>query len=243
MINGQQQSDSGMSVSVIVPTRDGAEFIADTIESIAAQTVSPLEIILVDDGSTDRTAEIALGISPLVRVVTVQGLGPAGARNAGILAARGSLLTFLDHDDLWVSRKLEWQIGLMSDEPDVDICVGRLRSFRDGPSRTERDWLGDAIPGYLTITMMARRDCFERVGLLDAARPFSDSAEWLLRAEDTGLWIKMIDEVLTLHRVHDRNHSRVHADRSRAEFLQLARQRIEHSRQRSVESGQATSCE
>ncbi len=243
MIEGRRQPVPDMSVSVIVPTRDGARFIAETIQSIAAQTVKPLEIVLVDDGSTDGTAGIALGVSPLVKVVAARGLGPAGARNAGILAASGNLLAFLDHDDLWVPGKLGMQTELLSVEPNIDICLGKLRSFRDGPFRSERDWLGAAVPGYLTITMMVRRDCFARAGLLDATRPFSDSAEWLLRAEDAGLRVKMIDEVLTLHRVHDRNYSRVNGDMSRAEFLQLARQRIERARSTSVDDGQPVSCE
>lgn len=218
-------------VSVIVPTLNGARFIAETIASIVAQTAAPGEIIVVDDGSIDETTSVARSASPCVKVIQTQGLGPAGARNAGIGIASGRFLAFLDHDDLWVPEKLAVQTALLDSDPEIDICLGMIRSFQDGPPAAERKWLGDPVPGYLTITMLARRTAFERIGLLDQLRPFSDSAEWLLRAEDAGLRTKMLDRELTYHRVHDRNHSRLNGARSRAEFLDLARRRMSHARQ------------
>jgi glycosyltransferase involved in cell wall biosynthesis len=228
-----------MSVSVIVPTRNGARFIAETIESIANQTVAPLEIIVVDDGSTDDSARLALGASRLVRIIDTQDLGPAGARNAGIRAAKGDFLAFLDHDDLWVPDKLAWQLELLANEPESDVCVGKLRSFRGSAGACKPDWLGEPVPGYLTITMLARRAVFETVGLLDASRPFSDSAEWFLRAEDAGIQVRLLDRVTTYHRVHGGNHSLVNGDLSRAEFLALARLRIERARRGLLEHAQS----
>ncbi len=221
---------TGAGVSVIVPTRDGARFIVETIHSIARQTATPLEIIVVDDGSADGSAQLAVRASGLVRVVDTHGLGPAGARNAGILAAQGELIAFLDHDDLWVPEKLAWQLALLAAEPAVGVCVGQLRSFRAGEAGQPMEWLGDPVPGYLTTTMLARRAVFDSVGLLDAARPFSDSAEWFLRAQDAGTTVRMLDKLVTCHRVHERNHSLVNGAASRAEFLRLARSRIQRAK-------------
>lgn len=224
-------------VSVIVPTRNGARFIGDTIASIARQSFPPDEIVLVDDGSTDDSVARACAASALVRVVATPGLGPAGARNAGIRAATGDLLGFLDHDDLWVPEKLAWQLDLLAREPAIDVVVGQLRSFRDGG-----DWLGGPVPGYLTITMLARRSAFDRVGLLDQGRPFSDSAEWFLRAADAGVDVRMLDRVLTHHRVHESNHSLLNAEASRAEFLGLARARLRRTDPARTSGGSTVRC-
>ncbi|HEX5852076.1 MAG TPA: glycosyltransferase, partial [Solirubrobacteraceae bacterium] len=86
------------SVSVIVPVYMGERFLADALDSVAAQTYAPLETIVVDDGSPDRSAEIAAG-RPGVRLIRQKNQGVAAARNAGLAAARGELLAFLDQDD------------------------------------------------------------------------------------------------------------------------------------------------
>lgn len=219
-------------VSCIVPTHNGERYIAQTLRSILAQTYTPREVIVVNDGSNDRTVEIAESFGEPVRVVSQPQSGPAAARNLGIVSARGEFVAFLDHDDLWLPEKLAQQMAAFDVDPSLDVCVGHIQRFESGPPGGKMQMLGAPVPGFLAITMLAKRDAFDKVGLLDASREHSDSAEWFLRGEDAGLSVRLLPETVTLHRTHQTNRSRTHGERSRQEFLRLARARIERSRLR-----------
>src|SRR4051812_15354057 len=104
-------SQSVESVSVVIPTYNRAELLKVTIQSILGQTVRPLEIIIVDDGSTDDTANVCASFGPVVRYMGQRNGGVSAARNAGIRAAQGDWIAFCDSDDLWVYNKLELQLA------------------------------------------------------------------------------------------------------------------------------------
>ena len=109
-----------MKISVVIPAYNAEAFIGDTIRSALAQTVAPLEIIVVDDGSTDRTAAVAESLG--CRVIRQTNSGVCAARNAGIMGARGEWIALLDHDDTWLPRKLQRQADAVALRPDV-ACV------------------------------------------------------------------------------------------------------------------------
>lgn len=221
-------------VSVVVPTHNGERFLAETLSSILAQTHPPLEVIVVNDGSEDRSVEIASSFGDPVRIVGQPRGGPASARNLGIGSARGSFIAFLDHDDLWNPRKLELQMAAFAAQDSLDVCVGHIQSFRGEFSGADMEMIGGPVPGYLSVTMLARRQSFDRVGLLDPSREHSDSAEWFLRGERMGLSVRLLAEVLTYHRSHDTNRSLLKGNDSRREFLQLAKARMNRMRDAKV---------
>src|SRR5687768_4619560 len=97
-------------VSVVVPAFNAAETIQAAIQSVSAQTFQDLELIVVDDGSTDGTADVVKRLAPNAVVITQRNAGPGAARNAGIARASGRFVGFLDADDLWFPNKLEHQI-------------------------------------------------------------------------------------------------------------------------------------
>jgi glycosyltransferase involved in cell wall biosynthesis len=109
------------TVSVIIPTWNRAREVCAAIDSALAQTARPLEIIVVDDGSTDDTAGVLARYGDAIRVVRQHNQGVAAARNAGIAAARGELLAFLDSDDVWLPRKLELQLQRFDAEPELGL--------------------------------------------------------------------------------------------------------------------------
>jgi glycosyltransferase involved in cell wall biosynthesis len=217
-------------VSCIVPTRNGAKHLGETLRSLVEQTWRPLEVLVVDDGSTDGSAVIAAGFGPPVRVATLRASNPVTARNHGIRCAKGEFLSFLDHDDLYTPDKLALQMAAFEADPALDVCVGMVQRFRQATAEHRQEFVGGPIPGYLTITMLARRRAFDRVGLLDPQNFYSDSAEWFLRARALGIAVRLLDRTLVFHREHAGNRSLTHGDASRRDFLRLIKSKLDRER-------------
>jgi glycosyltransferase involved in cell wall biosynthesis len=217
-------------VSCIIPTRNGERYLGQAIESLLAQSWQPIEIIVVDDGSTDRSAEIAAAFGGSVRVASHPVANPVIARNHGMALASADFLGFLDHDDLWIPDKLTLQMAAFDEDPHLDVCVGMVQRFTQASPQDRMIMVGPAVPGYLTVTMLARRRAFERVGALDPANFHSDSAEWFLRARAHGIGVRLLPRTLVYHRDHDRNRSLIHGNRSRNEFLHLLKSKLDRER-------------
>src|SRR5262245_59148592 len=135
-------ADAAVAVSVIVPCYNAAAYLARTIESVLQQSHRDLELIVVDDLSTDGSADIVLRYAardPRVRLLRMPRNtgGPAAPRNAGVAAARGRWLAFLDADDLWHTRKLEAQLGVL-EQSGLAMCSAQMLDFIDGTERVER---------------------------------------------------------------------------------------------------------
>ena len=138
-----------MKISVVIPAYNAANFIGDTIHSVRAQTLAPLEIIVVDDGSSDHTAEVAESLG--CHVIRQKNAGVCVARNAGVRAARGEWIALLDHDDLWLPKKLERQVAASVACPDVACFATDFHRLRDG----EMQWpscLATASYGFDRMT-------------------------------------------------------------------------------------------
>ena len=222
------------SISVIVPCYNGRRYLAEALDSVLTQTHRALEVIVVDDGSTDDSPRIAQGYGNRVSLVQQSNAGPAAARNAGIARATGDLLAFIDQDDLWLPDKLAIQCVAFRDDPSLDLCychVQRLWSAElDHEARRYRDRpRGDIVPGYATISLLARRDAFARVGTLSHDLRFGDAIDWVLRARDLGLNIIMLDDVLVRHREHADNLTR-RREENADEFLRIVKRSLDRRR-------------
>lgn len=121
-------------VSVVIPAYNAEKYLADAIHSVRVQAWSSLglepEIIVVDDGSTDRTSDVAKSFSG-VRCLRQANGGIAAARNAGVKHARGTLLAFVDADDLWTADKLSLQVGELRGRPEASFVTGGIEQFYD----------------------------------------------------------------------------------------------------------------
>jgi len=117
------------TISVIIPTYNYGRFLREAIDSALVQTCPALEIIVVDDGSTDETSRILAGYGDRIRTICQENQGVGAARNAGIAAARGEYLAFLDSDDIWTPKKLERQIALFAADPDLGLVHCGAESF------------------------------------------------------------------------------------------------------------------
>jgi glycosyltransferase involved in cell wall biosynthesis len=198
--------------SVIVPVFNGERFLARALDSILAQLYEPLDLILVDDGSTDATPAIAKRYGGQLRYLRQTNAGPAAARNAGIAAARGELLAFLDSDDVWLPGKLPRQVERFATRPELDYSITFFQNcwepeLADQAAYYRGRRYAEPLPGYGFSTLVARRELFASVGLLnpDDFPLLGEDADWFLRVREAGAIGELLDEVLVRRRLHGRN--------------------------------------
>ena len=222
-------------VSCIVPAFNSEAHLEEAVTSILAQSYRPVDVVVADDGSSDRTVVIARGLGEVVRVVVQPTAGPAATRNLGIREARGDFVAFLDPDDLWLPRKLELQMKRFAARPALQCSVTFAQAFWDDSCPDEQKrYHGHArmrpVPGYALTTLLARRASFDDVGLLDESLWYADAVDWFVRAYDQGVDIELIPDVLTRHRLHGANLTRRRAEASADEFLTLVKRRLDRRR-------------
>ena len=182
-------------VSVIIPAYNAECFIADTLESVFAQTYTPIEVIVIDDGSTDTTAAIVRAKFPQARLFQKPNGGVSSARNLGIRMATGCFVAFLDADDLWLHDKLLKQVNLLSQHPDIAWCYcdcqyfrGDRRNVKYRLSMVANPYQGNILrPLFLenfisSPTPLIKREVFEHVGFFD---------ERIHIAEDWDMWLRI----------------------------------------------------
>ena len=186
-------------VSVIMPVFNGKTYLAEAIESVLAQAYAPLEILVLDDGSTDRTGEIARSFAD-VRYHRLPRSGAGAARNAGVGLASGELFAFLDADDLWLPGKLHGQTGAL--DPETEAVFTHAVQFRE-------DEESKPLAGYFPGTMLIRRAAFLRVGYFATDRAVRETFEWQTRAIEAGLCHKILPEVFYRRRLHAGNRGRL----------------------------------
>jgi glycosyltransferase involved in cell wall biosynthesis len=195
-------------VSVIIPVYNCERYLAEAIESVLAQTYRPIEIIVVDDGSTDSTASIATSFKGDVRYVHQPNGGPAAARNRGLKLARGNVIAFLDADDLWTPNKLSLQVDCLLKHPHIGYTLARQRNFlepgTDRPAWLRKELLLKDYVGTLQ-TLVARRKVFEQVGVFDPTFRINEDMDWFARAKDAGIPMIVVPEVLAYRRIHSTN--------------------------------------
>jgi glycosyltransferase involved in cell wall biosynthesis len=222
-------------ISCIVPVFNGERYLGEALDSILAQTYRPLEVIVVDDGSTDGTAGVVARYGGRVAYLFQPNAGHAAARNLGLGAARGEFVAFLDADDLWHPEKLARQMARFHARPELDLCVTHVRNFwipelADGRERHRGRRHGQALPGYSTVTLLTRRALFESMGRFDPTLRHGDDTEWFLRAADRGAVRELLPDVLVYRRLHHANRSRGLASESRDEYVHILKTRLDDRR-------------
>jgi len=211
--------------AAVIPAYNAAASVGDVVRRTRA--ILP-EIVVVDDGSTDGTKATVEALGDRVRYLWQPNTGPAAARNAGIAAAAGAFISFLDSDDLWHPEKLACQIARFQARPELDLCVTHIQNFWMPEVAEEERRLRDGrharpLPGYSSVTLVARRSLFEAIGVFDASLKHGDDTEWFGRVEQRGAVAELLPEVLVRRRLHANNRSRHWVARSRAEYLALMR--------------------
>ena len=197
-------------ISCIVPVFNGERYLGEALDSILAQTYRPIEILVIDDGSTDGTVELVARYGDAIRYVRQNNQGAPTARNLGLSMARGGFVAFLDSDDLWHPEKLERQMARFEARPELDLCVTHLQRFWIPELETERKRFenhrfAEVLPGYVTQTLLARRNLFDSVGNFNTSRRVGDPMDWFLRAAELEAVMELLPDLLVYQRMHDGN--------------------------------------
>jgi glycosyltransferase involved in cell wall biosynthesis len=202
-------------VSVVIPAFNSADYLGEAIASVRAQTIQPLEILVVDDGSADATRDIARQAGASV-LETATNNGPATARNLGIQQARGDLIAFLDADDVWEPEQLQTCAGLLDSYPEAGVAFSLVTQFGasdhqqpavlpDGVPVAAADFLWEQNP-VIQSAVVARRNAVLAVG---------GYRDGMRHAEDYDLWLRLAQRHpfvcthrrLVRYRVHAAQHS------------------------------------
>jgi glycosyltransferase involved in cell wall biosynthesis len=201
-------------VSVVIPVYNGEKYLHEAIESVLAQTYPNTEIIVIDDGSTDRSAEIAQKLSSVVKYHYQSNAGTGAARNHGVEVARGSFFSFLDADDLWLQDKLNIQMSALRNKPETEIVFGHVKQFYspelDEVTRSKIRCPNEVMPGYLPYTMVIQRDAFFRVGLFESNWRVGQDVSWIMRAQEQKLKMLMLPDLIYMRRLHKDNKGITH---------------------------------
>jgi glycosyltransferase involved in cell wall biosynthesis len=205
-------------VSVIIPTYNSARYLPDAIDSVLGQTCRDLELLVIDDGSTDDTEVLVSRYGPPVRYIRQANSGVAVARNRGIEESRGRYIAFLDADDTWFHDKLDVQLAALAENPGYRACYSAftivdpdmspiqvIRSRRRGTALEDLLQLGNVVGSICTV--VCERGLFETAGGFDPL--LSQCADW-------DMWVRLaalteflyLDRELVTYRQHDANMSR-----------------------------------
>jgi len=211
-----------------MPVKNGARFLPEALADIRAQSYSNHEVIVVDGGSTDGSETIAQRAG--ARVIRQFGDGFADAWNVGVKAALGPLLAFLDSDDRWSPDKLEAQVRILEQRPEVDYVVTRMRFFVEPgvpypPGFRPRVLDSDHV-AHMPSALLIRRSAFERVGAFRTDLQIASDIDWFARAKDAQLGLAVVQRVLVRKRVHDENLSYFRAGMLRRELVGLLRESV-----------------
>lgn len=224
-------------ISCVLPVFNGERYLEEALQSVFAQTYRPIQVVVVDDGSTDSTAEIAAAHGDRVEVIRQPNAGPSPATNRGVEAARGELVAFLDADDRWPPQKLALQEEHLAAHPDTAAVFAHARNFwvpelREEEIRFAGHRITLPLPAYTRGTMMTRRSAFDTVGGFDPRMAHGEIQDWVLRARRVGHRVDLLPDTLLERRLHPGNRSRNKQRDSREEFLRLIKRRLDLTRDR-----------
>lgn len=224
------------AISVVIPVYNGADYLRATIASVCAQTLTPREIILVDDGSTDSTEQIGR-TQPGVRYIRQARAGAGAARNHGVAIATGEFIAFIDADDLWQPQKLFLQARALQTQPAPDFIFSWIEEFITpdlAPAEAEKlQPRLEPLTGPSCITLLIKKHLFIQTGGFPRDLQLGEFIAWYGLCLDQGLKPLVLPQVLARRRLHANNQGRSN-HHHRSQFAWIAKQALERKRHSSV---------
>ena len=221
-------------ISVMIGAFQAAPYLGEAIDSVLAQTYEPIELIVVDDGSTDGTAEVARSYGDMVVYAHQPNAGNGSARNHAVRLASGELFAFLDADDRFTRDKLRLQQGVLASDPAIDIVFGHVQEFvspelTPEQRATVRPPAPSPMPWTAPNLMLLRRESFERVGPFSEDLRVGVTVDWYARSQELGLRAHMLADVVLERRLHLTNNGLRERD-SRAQYLEVLKASLDRRR-------------
>ena len=200
--------DDAPLISVIIPCYNAEAYLAEAIGSALRQGAGPLEVIVIDDGSTDGSGCVAQRSAAPLRYQRQARAGIGAARNRGAELAGGRYIAFLDADDVWPDASLGLRLDAMRASPGTACVFGAVEEFVSpelgGEARAALP-TAPAQPARLAGSMLIEREAFARVGLFDPGLVVGETLDWVARAEDAGIVMQTVDAVVLRRRIHRDN--------------------------------------
>lgn len=190
-------------VSVIIPSYNREIFLNEAITSVLQDPYRPVQIIVVDDGSTDGTAAMIRKFSSEVEYIFQPNSGAASARNTGLTRAKGMYFAFLDSDDLWVNEKLMRQMNVLEEDDESHAVFGYIEEFYEPAPNSGQ--IPRILPGYNLGTMLIRAETFHTVGPFRTDLQLADAIEWLSRLLSMNVKTLLLSQVVYRRRIHGGN--------------------------------------
>lgn len=220
-------------ISVIIPVLNGERFLAAAINSVRLQHVTPLEIIVIDDGSTDGTAALVSTLGDDIRYLFQINQGPSAARNAGVRMANGEIIAFLDADDIWPANRLNLLLKRLHKEPSLEIVLGRLQ-FTGQLTEAEQKMRFER-PGNVAMSPhlgsgIYKKSVFSKVGLFDENLFHYEDYEWFMRARENDISMIILKEVTYIYQKRPDSLSRQQTPNAK-HFIHILKMSLERRRQ------------
>lgn len=210
--------------SVVIPAYNAADTIGEAVHSILAQSIPPAEIIIVDDGSTDQTAEVIASLSAPITLIRQENKGCGEATNAGFRAVNTPLIASLDADDIWLPDKMKVQLDILNSDSDVAAVFCRVKTFRDVNGRREYHreadlWGRSSMVVWTKLALANGR-------FLDQPGGLGETIDWLGRLRENGHVLQMHPQVLVHRRIRPGSLSYARTEESNRGYVFAARQAI-----------------
>lgn len=231
-------------ISAIIPVLNGEAYLQQAVQSILQQTWPNTEIIVIDGGSSDGTANLVKQHLPHVRYFYQENAGIGAARNHGIAQSKGEYIAFLDADDYWLKHKLQQQMQVFVNKPDTEMVFGHIKQFHSPElSQEERDRLhcpDELMSAELPSTLLCRPEVFARVGPFETRWKVGQDVSWIMRARELKIRAVVIPELVYMRRLHNNNNGNTKSedfgdrlkiikamlDRRRAKVVRLPQEKL-----------------
>lgn len=225
-------------VSVILPVFNTEKYVTESVESVLNQTYKNIEIICINDGSTDNSLEILKTFGEKITLINLEKNGGISvARNAGIEVAKGDYIAFMDADDVWTSEKIEHQINEFMKNEKLQISFTQFRCFisPDLPEEVKQTRFcpPDPMPGYISATAVVKTNFFKLVGMFDPKWRVGEFIDWYARAQNMNAVSSLLPDICLLRRIHGTNTGVTQRD-SRLDYVRIAREALERKRQQTT---------
>ncbi|HXX80101.1 MAG TPA: glycosyltransferase family A protein [Thermodesulfovibrionales bacterium] len=217
-----------------MPMHNCETYVGQALESILRDGYRPFEVIAVDDGSSDNTAQIIRQYEN-VRYVYQDNEGVASARNKGISLSRGEIIAFMDCDDIWLPDRLTVTVRFFQQHPGIGYVLAKQMMFIepgfDVPAWVKPEWLEWPQDASNTAVLASRRTTFDRVGLFNSDIGGEDT-EWLVRASEAGVPMARLQEAVVRKRIHGGNLSIKMLGMRKNNLMRIARESIHRQQEK-----------